>query len=124
MSVTPPGWPPALPAPGHAQLPARAVAWLLDQGPPELRGYAVLRAHPVALARVVAHHVEACLDGARQTYAGVRRELGELLPPEAVAAVLVAVEAEGTRLVALQREVDLVERALRGQTWRPRLGPG
>jgi hypothetical protein len=97
------------------------VAWLLDAGPPELRGYPALRAHPAALARVVGHHVDATLDGARRAYAGARRELADVAGPEVVADVLAVLEREGARLVALQREVALVEEALRGRRWRPRL---
>jgi hypothetical protein len=120
-SVAPPGWPAAVPPPDHPAFPRRAVAWLLDAGPPELRTVSALTNRPVALARVVAHHVAASLDGLRRAYAGARRELGDLMAPDELADVLAALEREGARLVSLQREVDLVEEALRGTRWRPRL---
>jgi len=43
------------------------------------------------------------------------------VPPEALAALLEALEAEGASLVAREREIGLVEQALRGRRWRPRL---
>lgn len=120
-SVAPPGWPAAVPPPDHPGFERRAVAWLLDAGPPEYRLVGALVAHPPALARVVAHHVDATVEGLRRTYAGTRRELGDVLTPDEVADVLAALEREGARLTALQREVALVEEALRGRRWRPRL---
>jgi hypothetical protein len=81
----------------------------------------VLRRHPVILARFAAHHVAGCLFAAREGYGAVRRELQGLVEPEAVAAALVAYEREGARLAAAQRQVGLVEEALRGIRLRPRL---
>jgi hypothetical protein len=65
--------------------------------------------------------VAACVDGARQGYRTARAELGHDLPPGGVAAVLAAYQAEGSRLVATGRAVDLVSRALRGETFVPQL---
>lgn len=53
--------------------------------------------------------------------ASTRSELGELVPPHAIDAALRAWRAEGERLAATACAVDLVERALRGETFRPRL---
>jgi hypothetical protein len=68
---------------------------------------------PIALARIVTHHVAASLDGMRRAYASARVELGEWLPPDQVAVAQAAIEAEGARLLQVQREVSLVEQALR-----------
>jgi hypothetical protein len=98
-----------------------AAGWLLDLCPADYRAHDVLRQHPVVLARFAAHHVAASLAGARAAYAGARRELGEVAEPEVVAAALRALEAEGARLARAEREVALVEEALRGRRWAPRL---
>ena len=98
-----------------------ATGWLLDQCPAEYRSHEVLRRHPVVLARFASHHVGAALQGAREAYAGARRELGERVGVEVLEAALRALEAEGARLARAEREVALVEEALLGVRWRPRL---
>jgi hypothetical protein len=98
-----------------------AVPWLLDQCPADYRAHEVLRRHPEVLARFAAHHVQSALDGARAAYAGARRELRDRVEPEVLDAALRALEAEGARLARAAREVALVEEALRGTRWRPRL---
>lgn len=117
----PPGWPRAVPDPESAEFPARAVAWLLDLCPPDYRSQGVLRRHPVILARLANLHAQASLQAARTAYAGARRDLAGLVPPEAVEEALVALSKEGARLAAKVREAGLVEEALQGRRWRPRL---
>ena len=119
----PPGWPTGVQPPGSEGFERTAVAWLLDVVPPDYRLYGVLRRHPVALAIMARHHVAACVEGARRGYRNARTELGERLPPPGVDAVLAAYRNEGSRLVATARAVELVERALRGETFAPQLGP-
>jgi hypothetical protein len=97
------------------------VNWLLDVVPPDYRLHGVLVRHPVALATLARHHLAACVEGARQGYRSARAELGEDLPPGGLAAVLSAYQTEGQRLVATARAVDLVGRALRGETFVPGL---
>jgi hypothetical protein len=75
----------------------------------------------VVLVRFASHHVEAALAGARAAYAGARRELGERVDAEVLDASLRALEAEGARLARAAREVALVEDAMLGTRWRPRL---
>jgi hypothetical protein len=100
------------------------VKWLLDVVPPDYRLHGVLMRHPVALAVLARHHIDACIDGARRGYRGARAELGSDLPPSGVTAILEAYRTEGMRLVATGRAVDLVSRALRGQEFVPQLaGP-
>jgi hypothetical protein len=117
----PPGWPEQVRPPGAPDWEQSAVAWLFDQCPPDYRAYDVLRRHPLVLGRFAA----SCLDGAVTAAATglrtVRAELRERVPPEAVEAAVAAYEREGNRLQAARRAVDLVERALRGERWVPRL---
>ena len=97
------------------------MSWLLDVVPPDYRLYGVLVRHPVALATLARHHLTACVEGARQGYRTARAELGKDLPPGGLTAVLAAYQAEGQRLVSTGRAVELVERALRGETFVPQL---
>ncbi|HJZ09730.1 MAG TPA: hypothetical protein VJ283_16690 [Trebonia sp.] len=117
----PPGWPTGVHPPGSDDFEATAVAWLLEIVPPDYRLHGVLRRHPVALAAVARHHTSACVEGARAGYRTVRTELAEELPPHAVDAVLTAYRTEGRRLAATARAVALVERAMRGEVFTPRL---
>ncbi|HUZ36111.1 MAG TPA: hypothetical protein VMV17_07265 [Streptosporangiaceae bacterium] len=117
----PPGWPTGVHPPGSADFERTAVAWLLDVVPPDYRLYGVLRRHPVALATLARHHLAGCVEGARQGYRTARTELGATLPVPGLDAVLDAYRSEGSRLVTTARAVDLVERALRGEVFTPRL---
>ena len=118
----PPGWPAGVHPPGSEQFEQTAVAWLLDVAPPDYRLHGVLRRHPLALAALTRHHVAACVAGARDGYRCARAELGSDLPPTGLDAVLAAYRSEGRRLVATARAVELIERALRGEAFRPQLG--
>jgi hypothetical protein len=120
-AYVPPGWPSSVQPPGSEGFERTAVAWLLDVVPPDYRLYGVLRRHPVALAAMARHHVAACVEGARHGYRTSRSELGDLLPPPGIDAVLEAYRSEGSRLAATARAVDLVARALRGEAFPPRL---
>lgn len=117
----PPGWPREVPAPGTPEWERRAVAWLYDACPPDYRAYDVLRRHPVVLARGAAWHVAAAREATRRGIANARVELRDVVPAEVVDATLAALEREQARLAALARAVDVVERALRGERWVPRL---
>lgn len=119
--AVPPGWPPEVLPPQAPEWEHSAVAWLLDQCPPDYRAYDVLRAHPVVLARFARQHVESAVEAARQGIRTARSDLRDLVSPEAVEAVLGAYDREGRRLVQVGRAVALVEAALRGERWVPRL---
>jgi hypothetical protein len=121
VTYLPPGWPAGVHPPGSQDFERTAVAWLLDVVPPDYRLYGVLRRHPAALASLARHHLAACVEGARQGYRTARTELGNALPPHGVDAVLAAYRGEGCRLVATATAAGLVERALRGETFTPRL---
>ena len=114
----PAGWPRDLPPPGTDEFDERVCGWLLDRGPADLRLSAV-RGMPLALARIVSHFIDASLVGMRAAYANARTELGDWLPPDQVAATQSALEAEGAKLLQAQREVGLVEDALRRVQARP-----
>lgn len=119
--LVPPGWPSDVPAPQLPGWERAAVAWLLDLCPPEYRAHAVLRQHPVVLARFAAQHVAANVQVAREGLRTVRADLAGLIPPEAVEAVITAYDREGRRLAQAGRQVELVAAALTGRRWVPRL---
>jgi hypothetical protein len=107
--------------PGSEDFERTAVAWLLEVVPADYRLHGVLRRYPLALAAMAAHHADACVVGARRGYRGARTELGDVLPPHGLDAVLAAYRAEGRRLVGTARAVSLVARALRGEVFTPQL---
>ena len=120
-AYVPPGWPPGVHPPGSEGFERTAVAWLLEVVPADYRLYGVLRRYPVALAAMAVHHADACVAGARGGYRVARSELGDALPAHGLDAVLSAYRAEGRRLVGIARAATLVSRALRGETFSPRL---
>jgi hypothetical protein len=77
--------------------------------------------HPVVLAFVARHVISGAVDGARQGYRTTRSELGELAPPHVIDAALNAWRTEGRRMAATGRAIELVERALRGEAFKPQL---
>ena len=107
--------------PGSEDFESTAVGWLLDVVPPDYRLHGVLRRYPVALAALARYHSKACVEGARQGYRTARTELAGALPPHAIDTVLAAYRKEGARLAATAEAVDLVERALRGEEFTPRM---
>lgn len=119
--MRPAGWPDGVADPEADDFVKRAVAWLLDQGPGEWRTVALLREQPLLLAYLTRCDVASRLEGARKAYATARHDVGEEVDPPTLAAFLAALESEGARLLALTREVTLVEEALRGRRWRERL---
>jgi hypothetical protein len=107
--------------PGSEDFESTAVGWLLDVVPPDYRLHGVLRRYPVALAALARFHSKACVEGARQGYRTARTELAGALPPHAIDTVLAAYRKEGARLAATAEAVDLVERALRGEVFTPKM---
>lgn len=117
----PPGWPAGVHPPGSEDFESTAVGWLLDVVPPDYRLHGVLRRYPVALATMARYHSKACVEGARQGYRTARTDLAGALPPHAIDTVLAAYRKEGARLAATAEAVDLVERALRGEVFTPKM---
>lgn len=121
MTAVPPGWPREVPPPGADGWQRRAVGWLFDLCPADLRAHEVLRRHPRALAFVAAGQVDAALDAARASIATARAELRDAIPPPAVAEVVAALQLEQARLEAARRALALVADALAGVRFTPRL---
>jgi hypothetical protein len=118
---TPPGWPAEVPPPGVPDWEQAAAQWLLDLCPADFRGYPVLRRHPLALAWLAGRHVEASRQAMATALSRGRAELSESLPPGVVVDVLHTVEREQARLLAAARAVTLIEQALRGHRFIPRM---
>jgi hypothetical protein len=114
---TPPGWPSRVRPPGTPDWESTAAAFLLDCCPSDYRGYAVLRRHPVVLARFAAEFVESQVRASADGLAGVRTSLADHVAPEVVQSAAEAWAEQGARLVRLRREVALVEEALRGRVF-------
>ena len=117
----PPGWPPRVHPPDTPDWEATATAWLFDHSPPEFRSYPVLNRHVVVLARFTLLHVEASLSAARRGISTTRDGLADFAPAAVVEAALLAHQREEARLLRLHREVTLVQEALRGRRFVPRL---
>ncbi len=117
----PPGWPSEVQPAGVPGWEQTAVVWLLDLCPAEYRAHEVLRRHPVVLARFAAGHVEAGVAAARHGLATLRADLGGVVDDTVVEAALGAYDREGRRLAAAARGVRMVEEALRGRRFVPRL---
>lgn len=107
--------------PGSEDFEASAVAWLLDVLPGDFRRYPVVRRYPAALASIARHYADACVEGAQQGYRAARVELGVAIPPHAVDGVLAAYKTEGFKLARVARGVELVEGAIRGEAFAPKL---
>ena len=97
------------------------MAWLFDQCPADYRGYDVLRRQPLVLARFAATAVDAAIAAADQGLRTIRVELRDRVPPDVVEAAAATYEQERHRLRACRHAVDMVEKALRGERWVPRL---
>lgn len=119
--TAPPGWPPEVPPPGAPEWERAAIGWLFDLCPPDYRAYDVLRRHPAVLARFAAGFVDGAVEAAGRGLQTVRADLRGVVPPEAVEAAIAAHEREAARLTRLRGQVALVERAVRGERWVPRL---
>jgi hypothetical protein len=119
--LVPPGWPEQVLPPQAPDWERSAVGWLFDLCPAEYRAHDVLRKHPVVLARFAAGHVESAVEAARHGIRTARADLRTVVPGEVVEAAIAAYEREGRRLVAVGRQVALVDAALRGERHVPRL---
>ncbi len=119
--LVPPGWPAEVLPPQAPEWERSAVGWLFDLCPPDYRAHDVLRRHPVVLAGFAAGHVASAVSAARDGLRTLRAELKGVVPPDAVEAAIGAYDREGRRLVRTGRQIALVEAALRGERYVPRL---
>jgi hypothetical protein len=94
---------------------------MFDLCPPDYRAYDVLRRHPVVLARVAHHHLQAGISAARTGLSTARQDLSDVLDVATVEAAVTMYEREGARLMAVARSLALVEQALRGKRYVRRL---
>lgn len=118
----PPGWPVAVRPPGSADWERTATAWLYDLCPPDYRAYPVLARRPEVLAWLAGRHVEASLEAARRALSQVRvRWPAGSAGSGPVEEVVEVLEQEVARLLGAGRAVTLVEAALRGERYVPRL---
>ncbi|WP_347347331.1 hypothetical protein [Nigerium sp.] len=113
----PPGWPVQVRPPGAPRWEETAAEFLLDCCPADFRGYAVLRRHPVVLARFAAECVAAQVRSCEAGLSEVRVSLGDMVSPEVVEAATLAWQEQGAALKRRQREVALVEEVLRGRVF-------
>lgn len=120
-SYLPPGWPPEVLPPGTPDWEVSAGAFLLDCCPADYRAHAVLRRHPVVLARLAAEFVESQIRASRTALARSRSGLGDYVGPDVLDSTVEVLQTEEARLVRTHRAVLLVEGALRGASFLPRL---
>ena len=118
---TPPGWPEGVRPPHSPEWEDSATNFLLDCCPAEYRGHPVLRRHPVVLARFAAVYVESQVEAFRDGIAGVRAGVGPFVAPEVLDAAVSAWHEQTELLRRRRREVALVEEALRGRIFFPKL---
>ena len=119
--VAPPGWPRQVRPPDAPDWERTAVNWLLDICPPEYRSYPALRRHVVVLARFAVLHVEAQQLATRRGLSEIRGDLRDVADEAVVEAAVQTFQLEDARLLAVRREVGLVEEALRGRRYRVRM---
>ncbi|WP_030485364.1 hypothetical protein [Nocardioides aequoreus] len=119
--VAPPGWPHGVRPPDAPDWERTAVAWLLDQCPPEYRGYPAVRGHPAVLARFAVLHVEACQAAVREGLSRARGDLRDLVEPRVVEQAVETWHQEAARLVGVRRAAGLLEEALQGRRYVARL---
>jgi hypothetical protein len=117
----PPGWPTDVRPPGTHDWERTATVWLFDLCPPDYRAHEVLRRHPVVLARVAHHHVQAGIMAARTGLSTARQHLSDVADVATIEATVAMYEREGARLMAVARSLALVEAALRGKRFVRRL---
>lgn len=119
--VAPPGWPRQVRPPDTPDWEETAAAWLLDLCPPDYRRFPGLRRHVVVLARFAVLHVEAQQLATRRGLSEIRGDLKHVATEAVVQAAVETFQLEDARLMAVRREVGLVEDALRGTRYRVRM---
>lgn len=117
----PPGWPPQVRPPDAPDWEQSAASWLLDLCPPDYRAYPGLRRHVVVLARFAALHLEGRDWVCRRGLSEARVVLRDVANDAEIEAAILTWQREQAALIGLRRAVRLVEEALQGRRYRPRL---
>lgn len=120
-AYAPPGWPVQVRPPDVPGWERTAANWLLDLCPAEYRRFAGLRRHVIVLARFAVLHVEAQQSATRRGLSEVRGDLRDVASDAVVEAAVQTFLLEDARLRGVHRAVGLVEEALRGRRYQPRL---
>ena len=97
------------------------MSYLFDCCPPDFRGYPVLRRHPSVLARFAVVFVDAQQEAAKRGLAEVRTILRGRVDPHVIGEAVDAWSEQAARLSRTRRAVGLVEEALLGRVFIPRL---
>lgn len=121
LPYAPPGWPEVVRPPGAPEWETSAVAYLLDCCPADFRSYRVLRLHPVVLAQFATHFVNGQVASAQEGLAELRTSLRRYVNPDVVEAAAQAWLEQNARLARTRRAVGLVDEALRGRSFTPKL---
>jgi hypothetical protein len=121
QAYAPPGWPDRVRPPGAPEWEVTASAFLFDCCPADFRSYPVLRRYPTVLARFAVVFVEAQREAAERGLAEVRTVLRGRVDPHAVGEAVDAWSEQEARLARTRRAVGLVEEALLGRIFVPRL---
>jgi len=120
-AYAPPGWPDEVRPPGAPGWEGAAAAYLFDCCPADFRAYPVLRRHTLVLARFAAHFVAGQHRSAREGLADLRTSLQGEVTPEVIEAAAEAWLEQAARLARTARAVGLIEEALQGHVFTPRL---
>src|SRR3954454_18370266 len=120
-AYAPPGWPDQVRPPGTWEWERTVSGFLFDCCPADFRGYPVLRRHPVVLARFASTFVASQCEASERGLAGLRTSLADHVSPEVVSQAVEAWSAQAARLVRTRRALGLVEEALRGRVFVPKL---
>jgi|SRR3954451_15231190 hypothetical protein len=123
-AYAPPGWPDHVRPPGAPDWEASAVAYLFDCCPADFRRYRVLHRHGTVLARFAVVFVEAQQEAAERGLAEIRTILRGRVDPHVVAEAVDAWSEQAARLIRTRRAVGLVEEALLGRVFVPRMADG
>lgn len=107
--------------PGAPGWEATAIAYLLDCCPADFRAYPVLRNHAVVLAQFAMHFVNGQQEASERGLAEVRTSISDYVEPDIVEAAIQAWLEQGARLARTRRAVALLEEALRGRVFVPKL---
>jgi hypothetical protein len=121
LAFAPRGWPSAVRPPLAPGWEHTAVRWLLDHCPPEARGYGGLRREPVVLAMWARLHYQAQLRSMQVALSQTRADLKDFASESVVDRAIILWQREEARITRVAREIAIVEQALRGRTFRPRL---